>query len=203
MGIGWVRSVKLEQLTFTTESWEVSGNLTRGHTYVLDIYSSYQWRDDWDKSGGYDYPQPVDVVIISPDGAETELQAFFYAEVPETLTNYTVPGPLPSFLQVEYKSVDYDSLGVDTSYHQARFTVKRGGNYTARVLPVEGNKTDWSSGPPGKMIFEEEVIENPGSFMSLLQSSGIVCLFTGAVISAWGARASKKIGIKRNRKVKK
>jgi hypothetical protein len=172
-----------------------------GHTYVLDIHSSYQWRNDWDAHvGGYDYPQPVEVVMISPDGNESELLAFFYAVAPTSGSNYSVPGALPSFVQVEYKSVDHKSLSVDTTYPQARFTVISGGNYTARV---NGQTINWTSGPPGEMIFEEEVVENPNSFTNLLEISGVACLVPGAVISVWGARASKKIRIKRNRGVKK
>ena len=195
LGFGSVRNKKLEQLTSTTNSWEVSGNLTRGHTYVMDIYSSYQWKNDWTAAQGYgDIAQPVDVVITSPDGNKTELQAFFYATAPINAGNYTVPSPLPSFVHVEYRSVDYDSLSVDTSYPQARFTVKRGGNYTARII---GETLNWTSGPPGEMVFEEEVIENPNSFTNLLEGSGVVCLFTGAAVSVWMARAGKRTRIKR------
>jgi hypothetical protein len=199
LSIGSVRSVTLTKLTVTSNSWQVSQNLTEGHTYVLDIYSSAKWRDDWDAAGGYDNPQPVEVVIISPDGGETELQAFFYAEVPSSSGPYGVRGALPSFVQVEYKSVDYDSLHVDASYPQARFIVEIGGNYTAEIVEKTLN---WTSGPPEKMIFEEEITENPNLFTSLLESSGVACLFTGAIISAWGARASKKISIKQTRKSK-
>lgn len=194
LGFGSVRNKKLEQLTSSTNSWEVSGNLTRGHTYVMDIYSSYQWRNDWTVAGGYDSSQPVEVEIISPDGNKTELQAFFYATAPINAGNYTVPSPLPSFVHVEYSSVNYDSLSVDNSYPQARFTVKRGGNYTARVI---GETLNWTSGPPREMVFEEEVIENPSSFTNLLEVSGVVCLFTGVVVSVWMARAGKKTRIKR------
>jgi hypothetical protein len=57
------------------------------------------------------------------------------------------------------------------------------------------------------MIFEEEVFENAYSFTDTLQISGVTCLVTGAVISAWGAMASQKIGVKqktkRNKSVEK
>lgn len=194
LGFGSVRNKKLEQLTSSTNSWEVSGNLASGPTYVMDIYSSYQWKNDWTAAGGYDNSQPVDVVITSPDGNKTELQAYFYATDPIVAANYTVPSPLPSFVEVEYRSVDYDSLSVDNSYPQARFTVKRGGNYTARII---GETLNWTSGPPGEMVFEEEVIENPSSFTNLLEVSGVVCLFTGVVVSVWMARAGKRTRIKR------
>jgi hypothetical protein len=192
LGFGSARNKKLELLTSSTNSWEVSANLTRGHTYVMDIYSSYQWRNDWTAAGGYDTSQPVDVEIISPDGNKTELQAFFYATDPIVAANYTVPSPLPSFVEVEYSSVDHDSLDVDTSYPQARFTVKKEGNYTARILPLTDDMLTWTSGPPREMVFEEEVTENPSSFTNLLEGSGVVCLFTGAVVSVWMARASKR-----------
>jgi hypothetical protein len=195
LGFGSVRNKKLEQLTSSTNSWEVSGNLTSGHTYVMDISSSIQWKNDWAAAGGYDYSQPVDVIITSPDGSETELQAFFYTSPPTYGVNETyILGYFPSFIHVEYRSVDYDSLDVDTSYPQARFTVKKGGNYTARI---KGETLNWTSGPPREMVFEEEVIDNPSSFTNLLEGSGVVCLFTGAVISVWMARAGKRTRIKR------
>lgn len=196
LGIGSTRNVRLEQITSTSASWEVSENLMKGHTYVFDIYSSYEWRDDY-TAGGYEDPQPVEVVMISPDGGETKLQAFFLAKLPSVSWYKST---LPSLVHVEYRSVDSDSLDVDESYPQVRFTVIRGGNYTARVIEETLN---WTIGPPGKMIFKEEVIENQNLFTNPLQSSGVACLFTGVVISVWMARASKKIRIKRNRKVEK
>jgi hypothetical protein len=197
LGFGSVRSKKLEQLTSSTNSWEVSGNLTRGHTYVMDILSSYKWRDDWTLADGYDNPQPVDVEIISPDGNKTELKAYFYATAPIVGPNYTVPSPRPSFVEVQYASVDDDSLAVDYSYPQARFTVKKEGNYTAKIIPITDEILTWTSGPPSEMVFEEEIIENPTSFTNLLEGSGVVCLFTGAVVSVWMARAGKRTRIKR------
>jgi hypothetical protein len=78
--------------------------------------------------------------------------------------------------------------------------VIREGNYTARVIE---ETLDWAIGPPKEMVFKEEVIENQNLFTNLLQSSGVACLLTGVVVSVWMARASKKIRIKRNKKVKK
>jgi hypothetical protein len=196
LGVGSIRTAQLKQLTSTANSWEVSGNLTAGNTYVLYIYSSYKWRDDFD-AGEYTTPQPVEVVITSPNRANTTLQAYFYAELPTSESNISVRGALPSNVQVEYRSVDYNDLSVDASYAQPRFAVKSGGMYTAIV--VEDN-INWTSGPPENMIFEEEVVENPYSFTNLLQISGVACLATGAVISAGGARTSQKMGIKRKTK---
>jgi hypothetical protein len=197
LGFGSVRSKKLEQLSSSTNSWEVSGNLTSGHTYVMDIISSYQWRDDWTSAGGYPTSQPVDVEIISPDGNKTELKAYFYATDPVVGPNYTVPSPRPSFVEVEYSTVDHNSLEVDASYPQARFAVKNGGNYTARIIPYTDDLLAWTSGPPSQMVFEEEIIENASSLSDLLEGSGVVCLFSGAVISVWMARASKRTRTKR------
>jgi hypothetical protein len=193
LAFGSVRSTELEQLNSSINSWKVSGNLTRGNTYVFDIYGSDKWKDDW-SAGGYTTPQPVGVVITSPDGGNTSLTAYFYATAPVSGVNYTVPGSVPTFVQVTYQSVDSNSLSVDTSYLQARFTVKNGGNYTARIIPESIN---WTSGPPYEMLFEEEVTENPGSFENLLEGSGLVCLFTGAAVSLLAIRARKGTRIKR------
>jgi hypothetical protein len=201
----------LEQLTSTANSWEVSGNLTVGNTYVLYIIPSLTWRDDFD-AGGYITPQPVEVVITSPDKTNTTLEAYFYAMIPTSGGNLSVRGAIPSNVNVTYMSVDYDSLSVDYSYPQPRFTVKSGGNYKAAIIYQVSQEypkgfANWTIGPPANMIFEEEVVENAYSFTDTLQISGVMCLVTGAVISAWGAMASQKIGIKqktkRNKCVKK
>lgn len=197
LGVSSIRSVKLKEIASSTASWEVSENLMKGHTYVFDIYSSYTWRDDY-TMGGYEDAQPVDVVIISPNENETSLQAFFFAVLPPLGSYYK--STLPSLVHVEYRSVDSRSLDVDKSYPQVRFTVIREGNYTARVIE---ETLDWAIGPPKEMVFKEEVIENQNLFTNLLQSSGVACLLTGVVVSVWMARASKKIRIKRNKKVKK
>jgi hypothetical protein len=198
LGFGSVRNVKLELQTHSTGRWEVSGDLTMGHTYVMDIYSNASWQDDYTK-GGYTDSQPLQVVITSPEGGETNLLAFFYAVQPSS-GSFSLKSTLPSLVEVDYKSVDYDSLIVDESYPQARFTVKKGGNYTATIIKATDN---WTTGPPREMVFEEEVIENQNLFTNLLQSSGVVCLFTGVVISVWMARATKKIRIQRKKKAKK
>lgn len=189
--VGSFRNVKLELIKKTTESWEVSENLAEGNTYVLDIRSSSQWRDDW-TGGGYEESQPVDVVIISPNGGTTKLQAFFYA-LPPTSSWYK--STFPSLVHVEYGSVDSDSIEVDESYPQVRFTIKRGGIYTARIIE---ESLYWAIGSPREMIFFKEVFENQNLNPVFLQGSGLVCLFIGFVISAWGA--SKKEKIKRKKK---
>lgn len=198
--ISSIRNWRLEPIKTTikttTGSWNVSENLTKGNTYVLDIMSSIKWRDDY-TDGGYETPQPVDVAIFSPDEGQTKLQAFFIAQLP------SVPGyksTFPSLVYVEYGSVDSDSLDVDESYPQIRFTAKQGGNYTASIIEETLN---WTRGPPREIILYKEIVENQNLYTNLLQNSGVVCLFTGAVISVWGARASKKIRIKLKKKVKK
>jgi len=193
--IGSIRNTRLEPLKNSTESWEISENLSKGNTYVLDIMSSYVWRDDY-TAGAYLTPQIVDVVIISPDDGRTKLQGFFLAQLPST------PGyksTFPSLVHVEYESVDSDSLDVDESYPQVRFTAKLGGNYTASIMSETLN---WTSGPPREMIFYQ-VVEDQSSSMVFLQGGGAVCFFTGAVISAWGVRTTKRFKVKTRRKAKK
>jgi hypothetical protein len=196
LGFGSIKRVRLEEIASATASWEISKNLMKGHTYVFDVFSSYEWREDY-AQGGYEDAQPVDVVIISPNGSETKLQAFFYAYIPSTDFGYR---EIPKIIRVEYGSTDSRSLDVDKSYRQVRFTVIKEGNYTARVIE---ETLYWAIGPPKEMVFEEEVVEDQNLFMNILQSSGLMCLFTGVVISVWMARADKKVGIERNKRVKK
>lgn len=196
LAVGSVRNVKLEIVKKTTESWKVSENLMGGNTYVLDIMSSNQWRDDY-TAGLYETPQPVDVVVISSNGGKTNLQAFFFARLP---TSQWLKSTFPSLVYVEYGSVDSDSLEVDESYPQVRFTVKQEGNYTAIIREETLN---WTKGPPREMVLYNEVFENQKLYTIFLQSSGLVCLFTGFVISVWGARATKKIRIKQKKKIRK
>jgi hypothetical protein len=196
LAVGSVRNVELETVKKISESWIVSENLMKGNTYVLDIMSSYKWRDDY-TDGFYETPQPVDLMVISPNEGITNLQAFFLARLP---TSPWQKGSFPSLVYVEYGNVDSDSLEVDESYPQVRFTVKQGGYYTAIVREETLN---WTRGPPRELIFYKEVFENPNLYTIFLQSTGLVCLFTGFIISVWGARTPKKIRIKQKKKTKK
>ena len=211
LGVGSTKTSALEQLTSTANKYEVSGNLTNGNTYVLYIIPSLAWRDAFD-GGGYSTPQAIDVVITSPDGANTTLKAYFYALIPTSGGNTTVRGAIPSNVNVTYESVDFNSISVDSSYPQPRFTVKSGGIYNAAIIYqvtklYPQGLANWTTGPPANMIFEEEIVENAYSFTGTLQISGVTCLVTGAVISAWGMMAGQKIGVKqktkRNKRVKK
>jgi hypothetical protein len=198
LGVGSVRSVDLKEVTSSTKSWEVSGNLTSGPTYVMDIFSSTEWQKDY-TGGGYTDAQPIQVVITSPGGGETDLLAFFYGM--QAPSGTTALATVPKIVQVDYGSVD-SSLIVDRSYPQVRFSVRSGGNYTARIIhqvsqDVPEGFTNWTVGPPREMVFEEEVIENPSFYTSLIQSSGVVCLCTGAAVSVWTAKAGKGRRVKR------
>ena len=199
LAFGSVRSTVLEQVTTlppSYKSWEVSGNLTGGNTYVLNIYASTEWETDWTE-GGYsnsNKSQPVGVVITSPDGGETNLEACFYGSVGIKGPGYSEPGTV-TYVETIYESNNSTCLSVDTPYvgALARFTVLEGGNYTARVSEA----INWTSGPPGEMLFEEEVTVNPSSFTNLLEGSGLAFLFTGAIVLVCAFRASKEKRIKR------
>lgn len=193
--IGSIRNTRLELLNNSTASWEISGNLSKGSTYVLDIMSSYVWRDDY-TAGGYTTPQAVDVVMVSPDEGRTKLQAFFLAQLPST---QGYKSTFPSLIHVEYKSVDSESLDVDESYPQVRFTTKQGGNYNASIISETLN---WTRGPPREMIFYR-VVEDQTSSKVFLQGGGAVCLLTGVVISVWGVRTTKRFRVKARKRAKK
>lgn len=196
LAVSSIRNVRLETVKKATESWKVSENLMEGGTYVLDIMSGNQWRDDY-TDGLYETPQPVELMVISPNGGKTNLQAFFLARLP---TSPWYKSTFPSLVYVDYETVDSNSLKVDESHPQPRFTVKQGGNYTAIVREESLN---WTRGPPREMIFYREVFENPNLYTIFLQGSGLVCLFTGFIISVWGARATKKVKIKRKKRARK
>jgi hypothetical protein len=189
--VGSVRNTKLDPVDNTTSSWEISENLSEGSTYVLDIFSSNQWRDDY-TAGGYTTPQPLDMVITSPHGGVTKLQAYFIAWLPGS---EWYKSTLPSLAHVEYESVDSDSLDVDESYPQVRFTTREAGNYAARIVAETLN---WTTGPPKEIIIYQ-VVEYQDLQMIYLQGSGLISLFTGIIISAWGARIAEKARIKRRR----
>lgn len=52
LAFGSARNTKLVLLKDSYKSWEVSGNLASGHTYVMDIQSSQKWRMDIAEGGG-------------------------------------------------------------------------------------------------------------------------------------------------------
>jgi hypothetical protein len=199
---GSVRSTKLEQVASSFKSWEVSGNLTSGNTYVVDIYASTTWEEDWTAAEGYTTAQPVGVTITLPDGGEVanftvaNFTALFNGTVGIREGNYSEPGPV-TYVQTVYNSVNSTYLSVGTStLPVACFRVLKGGNYTARV--INGTLLNiWASGPPAEMLFEEEITLNPSSFTNLLEGSGVACLVTGVVVSVGAFRASKGKKIKR------
>lgn len=192
-----MQNVKQVVVKNTYDGWEISVSLEKESTYILDIMSSAYWRDDY-TDGAYEEPQPVDLVIISPDGGETKLQAFFLARLP---TSPYYKATFPSLVYVEYESVDSDSLEVDRDYPRVRFTVKQDGNYTARIF---SDTLSWYTGPPREIIIYKEVVENQSMYPIFLQSGGILCL-AGVVISILGVRAHKKSRFKKRkqRKTKK
>jgi hypothetical protein len=189
--VGSIKNTRLDPVDNTTSSWEISENLSKGNTYVLDIFSSYEWADLY-TAGGYTTPQPLDMVITSPYGGVTKLQAYFIAWLPETSGQKST---LPSLVHVEYESVDFESLDVDESYPQVRFITRQAGNYTAKIVEETLN---WTVGPPKEIVLYQ-VVEYQDSWMIYLQEGGLVSLLTGAIISAWGAKTAKKIRINRER----
>jgi len=188
---GSMRNINKVIVNSEIDSWEVRGNLTNGDTYIMDVKSSYYWRDNY-TSGGYATPQPVDVVITSPDEGETRLQAFFYARVP---TSQYYQGTFPSLVHIEYETVDSDSIEVDESYPQIRFRARQDGIYTMRLVKETLN---WTSTPPQEIeLYKEEVVDDSPL---MIPSGGVLCL-VGLLVSIYGKRTTKKFKI-RQRKIK-
>lgn len=191
-----IKNVEQRRIGSSTASWEISADLTKGTTYIFDIWASTQWRDDFDL-GAYETEQPVDVVLVSPSGGETRVQAFFIAPLPQS---QYYKGTIPAFVYVEYGTVDSDSLDVDKSYRAVRFTVKQGGNYTAHVVEETLN---WTRGPPRQLILYQEVIPDESSYSVFLQGGGGVCLLAGVVVSGWGVKATKKVRLRQKNRATK
>lgn len=187
------KNVRLIPVIESIGVWEIAGNMTSRKTYVLHIESGDAWGEPF-KNGDFTSPQPVNVTITSPEGGVTKLQAFFFAL---SVSNpYYQEGEPPTIVEVRYQTVDYSSMQVDASSWRIRFTVKRDGPYTARVLK-EGL---WSTQPPNDMIFYEEVFESKDVYALLVLSGGLLCT-VGGITSMWGVFA--KESAKRKRVYKK
>jgi hypothetical protein len=183
-----LQSSRKEELDKKYDTWTISENLTGRNTYVLNIRSSDQWQRDY-TMGGYTTAQPVDVVLVSPNGNKTELLAFFYAEP----APYPYQCPHPVLIWVEYRTVDSDSLDVDESASWIRFTVKQSGNYAACIIEQTLN---WTAGPPEYIVLYREIVE---SVSPIIFPSGVILCVVGVAVSIVGGRATKRLSI-RNRK---
>lgn len=191
----YLQDIKQVLVNSTSDGWEISANLEEGKTYVLDIVSSNKWRTDY-TGADVDVEQPVDMVITSPDGNETKLQAFLYAQLPSSAYYQST---LPVVVYVEYASVDSYSLQVDEHYPRVRFTTKQGGNYTAHIIEQTLN---WTSGPPEKITVYIEVLEDQNSRGLFIQGGGILSI-SGVAVSVYGIRTTKKLKVRRRKKFKK
>lgn len=179
-----LKNVEKIKVSNVTDQWQISANLTEKDTYIIDILSSSRWRDDF-SNAGYTEEQPVEAILTSPDGGETELKGFFLAR-PSSSEWY--PGTFPSLIYVEYAKIDNDSIEVDESYPQVRFTVMQGhgGFYTLRIIEETLN---WTSGPPKEITFYREVIHGVNPIF--IPIGGIFCL-SGLFTSILGARAHER-----------
>lgn len=177
-----MRNVQKVKVDSIQNSWELPVNLTKRNIYIVDIFSSTKWRDDY-TGGYYEDPQPVDVVIKSPNGNETKLKAYFVARLSDS--PYYMSS-FPSLVYVEYLNVDSDNLDVDEDYPQIRLIAKQEGVYTVRIVE---ETLGWTSGPPREIVLYQEVIE---SSFPLITASGGALLLVGVVLSAFGLRVSKK-----------
>lgn len=180
-------------------SWEATANLTSNNMYVIDVSSSDDWQVSW-TYGGFEDPQPTDMIIVSPDGNVTTLRGFFYTTT--AVSPYQSPHPL--LVEVQYQSTNSSFLEVDTpdNIHfvstKIRFRVLKGGNFTCRVVEQTLN---WTAGPPLAITFYVEISENKYAFM--IPSGGAVCI-GGVVVSLFGARAIQKSSAKKSKaKVRK
>ena len=167
----------------TQGQFEITSTLEKSSTYVLDIYASSHWRNDF-ADGGYEDPQPVDIVITSPNNNTTSLSAFFYATPPN---EEGVPGSFPLVVMVEYRNIDSESLDCDIHYPQIRFTVKQSGLYRAQLVSETIN---WTIGPPRSITISKEVTKVNDANSVLLQGGGILCI-AGVGISVLGAKSRK------------
>jgi len=176
-------------------SWEISRELEEGNSYVVDVFSSDNWTEPF-AQGFYEEPQPVDMVIIPPDGGEIKLKAFFYGE-PSRSPYYSYYFR-PKIVSVQYVSINSDSIKVDKNYSPIRFTVKQGGEYTVHII---NDTLYWTEGPPKLIKIEKEVVEVQDLY-PIFSHGGLVLLIAGIAVSVVGikTKARKKVSL-RKRKV--
>jgi hypothetical protein len=185
VGSSYLQNFNLVLVKKTSDSLEISAILEEKNTYVLDIVSSEVWRDDY-TAGWYETAQPVEIVIISPNGNETKLLAFFLARLP---SSSSYKSTLPALVRVEYLSADIQSLDVDKYYPRVRITIKQGGYYQFHIIEQTLN---WTRGPPREIQLYREVVEIQESQAIFLQC-GVVASIVGFVVSIYGARTTKKL----------
>jgi hypothetical protein len=171
----------------TELSWELSGNLTSGKTYLLIIESGDKWGEPFRK-GDIDYPVAVNITITSPDNSSTRLQAYFYGTQPASSYYQEVNLAIVS---VDYLSVDEDSLIVTEPSSQIRFTVKREGFYDVSILPQGLAET-----APNWMAFYEEVNSDRNAYLNLVSSGGSMFV-VGVLISVWSVTRKERINRKK------
>lgn len=191
----YMQEIKKVLVNSTSNGWEVSADLEEEKTYVIDITSSSKWRDDY-TGAAPDMAQPVDVVITSPTGGETKLIAFFLARLP---SSPPYKSTFPIVVEVEYVSVDSNSLLADQHSSRIRFTTKQRGNYTTRIIKQTLN---WTSGPPAEMTISVEIIEDQNS-RGLVIQGGVISFIIGVVVSVYGIRTAKKLKVRQRTKGKK
>jgi hypothetical protein len=198
VGSSYLQNFNLVLVKKTSNSLEISAILEEKKTYVLDIISSEVWRDDY-TAGWYETAQPVEIMITSPNGNKTKLLAYFLARLP---SSSVYKSTLPTLVRVEYLSVDIQSLDVDKYYPRVRITTKQGGYYQFHIIEQTLN---WTSGPPREIQIYKEVVEIQESQALFLQCGGVLSI-VGFLISIYGARATKKLRIRKriqdNRKTK-
>lgn len=180
-----LRNVTLTEVNTSSETWEVVGSLVGGRTYQLYIESGDAWGEPF-AHGDFEDAQPINVTVYSPNGGLTKLQAFFYG-LPTTSPYYREGTP-PAMVDVVYQLVDNSSLQVDAPSSRIRFTAKKDGNYTVRVLE-EGL---WVKAPPNYMIFYEEVVLGKDLYTLLVLFGGLLSI-GGGVISIWSALGKKHV----------
>lgn len=166
-------NVKSVEVGLQDRVWYYAENLTAGRTYWIDIVSS----DDWGRpfgSGDFTTAQPVNVTITSPTGDVTALQAYYWG-LATTNPLYKLGTP-PAVVDVRYQNVDDAAVRVEIPSSEIRFVVKVTGLYNVSVLQAGL----WSTDPPDRIIYYEEVAPNRETYSILALGGGVLGTVGGA-----------------------
>lgn len=179
-------NVKSVEVGLQDTVWYYAENLTSGRTYRIDIVSS----DDWGKpfgSGDFTTAQPVNVTITSPTGDVTALQAFYLGL--QTSNPLYKLGTPPAVVDVRYQNVDDAAMRVEIPSSEIRFLARQTGLYNVSVLQAGL----WSTQPPDRIIYYEEVAPNREAYSLLALGGGVFGTVGGAtsVASVFRNRSPK------------
>ncbi len=117
---------------------------------------------------------PVNVTITAPTGDVTALQAYYLGL--ETTNPLYKLGTPPAVVDVRYLNVDDAAMRVEIPSTEIRFIARQTGLYNVSVLQAGL----WSTEPPDRIIYYEEVAPNREAYSILALGGGVLGTVGGA-----------------------